>query len=59
MAFKGKETVRTKIVINSKIIEKEQHFTYLRCDTTFNYDNNTQNKLHTLQHICDTLIRTL
>jgi len=30
MAFKGRDTVRTKIVIDNKIIEKVNLFNYLR-----------------------------
>ena len=32
MAFKGKEPVRTNLVIDNKPIDQIQHFTYLGCD---------------------------
>ena len=39
LAFKGKDAVRTKLVIINKPIEQIQHFTYLGCDMTYNYDH--------------------
>ena len=59
MAFKGKEPVKTKLVINNKPIEQIQHFTYLGCDITYDYEHDVQKKLHKLQHLCGTIIRTL
>jgi len=59
MAFKGKEPIRTKIIIENEAIEQVSHFTYLGCDITFEYENDIQHKLHKFQHICGTLRKTL
>ena len=59
MAFKGKELIKTKLVIDTKTIEQTQHFTYLGCDITCDYYHDAQNKLRKFQHISRTLIRTL
>ena len=42
MVFKDKEPVGTKLVINNKPIEQIQHFTYLGCDITYDYDPDLQ-----------------
>ncbi|KAK9877518.1 hypothetical protein WA026_018626 [Henosepilachna vigintioctopunctata] len=59
MAFKGKEPIRTKIIIENKCIEQVSHFTYLGCDITYDYDDDMVKKLHNFQRICGTLSRTL
>ena len=42
MALKSKEPVRTKLVINNKSIVQMQHFIYLGCDITYDYDPDLQ-----------------
>lgn len=59
MAFKGKDPVRSKIVVNNEILEQVSHFTYLGCDLTYENETDIQKKLHRFQHICGTLSRTL
>jgi hypothetical protein len=46
MAFVGKNTVRSKIVINEKIPEQVAHFKYLGCNVIYKYDNDIKEKLH-------------
>ena len=59
MAFKGKEPIRTKIVIENEVIEQVSHFNYLGCDLTYEYENEVQQKLHKFQYICGTLRKIL
>ena len=59
MAFKVKEPVRTKLVINNKPIEQIQQVTCLGCDVSCDYDHDVQKKLHYFQHFCRTIIQTL
>ena len=54
MAFKGKEYIHMKIVIENEVIEQILHFIYLACDLTYEKENNVQKKLHKLQHIYGT-----
>ena len=51
MAFKDKEPVRTKLVIDNKLIQQVQQFAYLECDITYDYDQAVQKKLHEFQHL--------
>ena len=53
MAFKGKEPIRTKIVIENEVIEQVSHFNYLGYDHTYEYENEVQQKLHKFQYICE------
>ena len=46
IAFKGKEPVRTKLIINNKNIEQIQQFIYLGCDLTNDNDHDVRKKLH-------------
>jgi len=46
MAFKGRDPVRTKIVIDKKIIEKVNMFNYLGNMISYENDLDTDNKLH-------------
>ena len=59
MAFQGKYPVRSKIIVNNKPIEQVSNFTYLGCDTSYNYDNDMENKINKFQAICGTINRTL
>jgi hypothetical protein len=45
MAFKGRDPVRTKIVINNKIIEKANYFNYLG-NISYEKELDIDNKLH-------------
>ena len=46
MAFKGRDPVRTKIVIDNKIIEKVNSFKYLENMIFYEKELDTDNKLH-------------
>jgi len=46
MAFKGRDSVRTKIVIDNKIIEKVNSFNYLGNMTSYEKELDIDNKLH-------------
>jgi len=46
MAFKGRDTVRTKIIIDNKIIEQVRLFNYLRNMISYEKELDTDNKLH-------------
>lgn len=59
MAFEGKETVRSKIIIDNKTLEQVSHFNYLGCDTTYERDKDVESKVHKFQAICGTINRTL
>jgi hypothetical protein len=39
MAFRGKYQIRSKIILNSKTIERVQNFNYVGCDVSFNCGN--------------------
>ena len=55
MGFQGKEHIRTKIVMNGKIIEQVRDFNYLGCNMSY-CDRNEVNKF---QRMCGTICRTL
>ena len=59
MAFKRKDLIRTKIVIDNKIMKQVSHFKYLGCDTSFYKNKSLDNKLHKSQYICEFLGRIL
>ena len=42
MAFKGKNPVRSKMLVNGKILEQASHFSYLGCDVSFKFDNDIE-----------------
>ena len=46
MAFKGRDPVRTKIVIDNKIVEKVNSFNYLGNMTSYKKELDIDNKLH-------------
>jgi hypothetical protein len=52
MAFHGKQSVRTKIVIDNYALEQVTHFKCLECDVSYQYDNDVDVKL---QNICGTI----
>ena len=39
MGFRGKNPIRSKIIINNLSIEKVSHFNFLKCDVTYEYDS--------------------
>jgi hypothetical protein len=47
MAFKGRDPVRTKIVIDNKIIEQVNSFNYLWNMISYEKELEIDNKLHT------------
>ena len=59
MAFKGKEPVRSKIVLNNGTLEQLSNFNYLGCDISYRKGKDTINKIHRFQNICGTIHRTL
>ena len=46
MAFKGRDPVRTKIVIDNKIMEQVNSFNYLGNTISYEKELNIDNKLH-------------
>ena len=58
MASLGKYPRRSKIQIDGKIVEQVQHFNYLGCEVTFNYEEDLRNKVHKFQNMCGTIKRT-
>lgn len=59
MAFRGKYPIRTKIIIDDKVIEQVKHFNYLGCDITYEYSNDMKTKLQRFQHTCGTINKYL
>jgi hypothetical protein len=60
MAFKGRDPVRTKIVIDNKIIEKVNSFNYLGNTISYEKELDIDNKLHNylkITGIINTVIR--
>jgi hypothetical protein len=55
MAFKGRDTVRTKIVIDNKIIEKVSSFNYLGNMIYYEKELDIDNKLHNYMKITSIL----
>jgi hypothetical protein len=52
MAFKGKDPVRSKIIINGNILKQVPNFNYLGCSLSYNYDGDAQTKLARFQVMC-------
>ena len=46
MGFKGKEHMRTKIVMNGKIIEKVRDFNYVECNISYCQRKEINNKIN-------------
>jgi hypothetical protein len=59
MAFHGKQSVRTKIVIDKYTLEEVTHFKYLECDVSYRYDNDVDVKLKKFQNIYGTIRSSL
>lgn len=56
--FQEKYPVRTKIIIENKIIEQVQYFNYLASYIAFNEDKDINFKLHRHKQICGTINKT-
>jgi hypothetical protein len=52
MAFKEKDPVRSKIIINGNILKQISNFNYLGCNLSYNYDGDVQTKLAIFQVMC-------
>ena len=59
MAFKGKEPIRTKIVLDNQTLEQISDCRYLGSDVSFFKNEVSDNKLQKFQHICRSLSRIL
>jgi hypothetical protein len=60
MAFQGKYSFRTKIILNHKsITEQVSNLNYLGCNVTYKYDEDLNDKLSKFQNICGVIARTL
>ena len=55
MAFLGKQTVRTKIVIDGKIMEQVQHFNYMGRYVTYGTEIDLDEELNKFRNICGTI----
>lgn len=59
MAFLGSYPIRSKIVLNNKIIEQVNTFKYLGCNVTYNKSREIDEKLNAFNYFCGTIRRTL
>jgi hypothetical protein len=60
MAFQVKYPVRSKIILNNKlIIQQVSNFNCLGCNVTYKYDEDLNDKLSKFQNICGVIARTL
>lgn len=59
MAFIGSQPVRVKLVIENRIIEQINTFTYLGCSITYGKKCEIQEKLNKFNNFCGTIRRTL
>lgn len=59
MGFLGTRHLRTKIVIEDKIIEQVSSFNYLGCNVSYCENNDVNNKINKFQRMCGTIKRTL
>ena len=59
MSFQGKEHIRTKIVMNGKIIEQVRDFNYLGCNMSYCERKEVNNKINKYQRMCGTISKTL
>ena len=59
MAFHGKWPIRSKIVVENKILEQVSNFKYLGCDITYDYDQDLQQKVSRFNMICGAINRSL
>ena len=59
MAFIGKQPVRTMIVMDGRIMEQVQHYSYLGCYVTCETEIDLDEKLMKFRNICGTIHRYL
>ena len=59
LAFKGKEPIRSKIVINNKIIKQVNTFHYLGMDLSYRGEADIKNKIYKFAKITGLINRTL
>ncbi|KAJ4433985.1 hypothetical protein ANN_16304 [Periplaneta americana] len=59
MAFIGKNSIRTKIVINNSGVEQVNAFTYLGCNLSYIHSRDIDNKLAKFQQLLRTIRNTL
>jgi predicted DNA-binding protein (UPF0278 family) len=59
MAFTGKHTVRSKIIIYDTLIEQVNHFNYVGCNTSIFDNKDLETKLRKFNHTCGTIRRIL
>lgn len=59
LAFRGKEPVRSKIVINGKIIEQVRNFKYLGVEISYDGETDIQSKLGKFLKVTGLINRTL
>lgn len=59
MAFQGKYSVRTKIVLNDTPLEQVTSFKYLGTQLTYKHDSDCKYKLPIFQQLCGTINRNL
>ena len=56
MGFQGKEHMRTKIVMDGKIIEQVRDFNYLGCNISYCERKEVNNKVNKFQRMCGAII---
>ena len=54
-AFRGKKSIRTKIMTNNRILEQVSYFNYSRNDIGYDRNNYIEIKLGKFQMICGTI----
>ncbi|XP_039275024.1 uncharacterized protein LOC120349129 [Nilaparvata lugens] len=59
MAFKGKYPIRSKIVIDNKVLEQVSQFSYLGCEISYKDELDVEKKVGRFQMICGSISRTL
>jgi transposase len=59
MAFKGTEPIRSKIVIDNRILEQVNTFTYLGCNISYQEEKDIHSKTTTFLQILGLLNNTL
>lgn len=59
MAFFGKDTVRTEIVVDDMVLDKLSHFSYPGCHIPYAYDKDVEAKTNRFGHICSSTSRNL
>ncbi|PSN58388.1 hypothetical protein C0J52_12974 [Blattella germanica] len=59
MTFKGRDPIRSKIILENKVLEQVSHFKYLGCDITYSESIEILNRTHKFQAVCGCINRTL